>query len=167
MFRTAALRGVAAGMAGVAVMTVAEKVEQRLTRRPNSYVPGRTLLALVAERPPEWAQPTVWEPRHALGHWGTGALLGGLRGIWAATGLRGPRANLVHTVVRLATDQTFENAVGVGAPPWTWPRQEQMIDVAHKAIYSFVSRLDRRSRHHLHPVLYSRNSQSLILGRAR
>jgi hypothetical protein len=136
MLRTAALRGVAAGLAGVAVMTAAEKAEQRLTGRPSSYVPGRTLLALVAGRPPESAQPTVWN--HSM-HWGTGALLGGLRGVWAATGLRGPRANLVHTVVRLATDQTFENAVGVGAPPWTWPRQEQTIDVAHKAIYSFVT----------------------------
>ena len=56
MLRTAALRGVAAGLAGVAVMTA----EQRLTRRPRTYVPGRTLLALVAERPPKWAQPAVW-----------------------------------------------------------------------------------------------------------
>ncbi|HEU0127302.1 MAG TPA: hypothetical protein VFQ48_01645 [Pseudonocardiaceae bacterium] len=60
MLRTAALRGVAAEPAGVAVMTTAEKVEQLLTRRPRTYVPGRTLLALVAERPPEWAQPAVW-----------------------------------------------------------------------------------------------------------
>jgi hypothetical protein len=128
--------GVAAGLAGVAVMTAAEKVEQRLTGRPSSYVPGRTLLALVAGRPPEWAQPTMWN--HAM-HWGTGALLGGLRGMWAATSLRGPRANLIHIEVRLATDQTFEKAVSVGAPPWTWPRQEQTIDVVHKAIYSFVT----------------------------
>ncbi len=117
-------------------MTLGEKIEQRITGRPNSYVPGRTLLALVGRRPPENSQPTV--ANHAM-HWGTGAAVGALRGVWAASGLRGPRASAAHTAVRLATDQTFENATAVGAPPWTWPRQEQMVDVLHKAVYSFVT----------------------------
>ena len=136
--RAAALRGASAGLAGVAMMTVGEKVEQRLTGRPSSYVPGRTLLALVGRRRPDDAQPPVWN--HAM-HWGTGAVLGALRGIWSVTGLRGPRASLAHTVVRLATDQTLENATGVGAPPSTWPRREQVVDVAHKAVYAFATGL--------------------------
>jgi hypothetical protein len=72
-------------------------------------------------------------------HWTTGAALGALRGVWAVVGLRGPRADLAHTVVRLATDQTLENATGVGAPPRTWPPREQAVDVLHKAVYSFVT----------------------------
>jgi hypothetical protein len=35
----AARQGALAGLAGVAAMTVAEKLEQALTGRPNSYVP--------------------------------------------------------------------------------------------------------------------------------
>ena len=54
-------------------------------------------------------------------------------------GLRGPRADLAHTVVRLAFDQTVENATGAGAPPHTWPVKEQVIDVCGKALYSFVT----------------------------
>jgi hypothetical protein len=42
-------------------------------------------------------------------------------------------------MVRLATDQTLENATGVGAPPHTWPVREQVIDVVHKAVYSFAT----------------------------
>jgi hypothetical protein len=72
-------------------------------------------------------------------HWGTGAVLGALRGVWAEVGLRGPRAHLAHTVVRLATDQTLENATGAGAPPHTWPVSEQIVDVLHKAVYSFAT----------------------------
>jgi hypothetical protein len=136
MLTSAALRGMAAGIAGVAVMTAAEKVEQRFTRRPNSYVPGRTLLALAGRRPPESATPTI--ANHAM-HWSTGLVLGALRGVWSAIGLRGPRASLAHTVVRLSTDQTLENGTGVGAPPHTWPRREEVVDVLHKAIYSFVT----------------------------
>jgi hypothetical protein len=72
-------------------------------------------------------------------HWGTGAALGALRGVWSVTGLRGPNASLAHTVVRLATDQTLENATGMGAPPRTWPTGERVVDVAQKAVYSFAT----------------------------
>src|SRR5215207_8704541 len=40
-------KGMAAGLAGGAVMTATSKAEQALTGRPDSYVPGRTLAHLV------------------------------------------------------------------------------------------------------------------------
>ena len=133
---SAAARGSAAGLLGVAAMTAGEKLEQALTGRPDSYVPARTLLTLLGRSPGDREQPLVWN--HVM-HWGTGAALGGLRGLWSAVGLRGPRAHLAHTVLRLATDQTLENAAGTGAPPSTWPVLEQVVDVAHKAVYSFAT----------------------------
>ena len=133
----AAARGVAAGLLGVAAMTAAEKLEQAATHRPNSYVPGRALLTLLTGRQPgDRDRPLV--ANHSM-HWGTGAVLGALRGVWAAVGLRGPRAHLAHVVVRLSFDQTMENATGVGAPPHTWPVREQVVDVGHKALYSLVT----------------------------
>lgn len=119
-------------------MTAGEKVEQMATGRPNSYVPARTLLTLLGRRPGDDDRPVAWN--HAM-HWGTGALVGALRGIWAAVGLRGPRAHLAHTVVRLAFDQTMENSTGCGAPPRTWPAREQAWDTAHKAVYSLTTGL--------------------------
>jgi hypothetical protein len=132
----AAARGAAAGLVGVAVMTAAEKLEQSVTHRPNSYVPGRTLMTLLGGNGRDADRPLMWN--HAM-HWGTGAVLGALRGIWAAVGLRGPRAHLAHTVVRLSFDQTLENSSGCGAPPRTWPIREQVWDTAHKAIYSLTT----------------------------
>jgi hypothetical protein len=41
--------------------------------------------------------------------------------------------------LRLLNDQTVENAIGVGAPPWTWPVDELVDDVLHKAISAFFS----------------------------
>ena len=136
MLKNAAVRGAVAGLAGVAAMTLSEKLEQSRTGRPNSYVPGRTLLALAGRSPSQRDQPLV--ANHTM-HWMTGMTLGMLRGVWAELGLRGPRASLAHTVLRLSTDQTLENASGQGAPPHTWPRQEQAIDTLHKAVYSFVT----------------------------
>jgi hypothetical protein len=128
--------GALAGLVGVAAMTAAEKLEQSLTHRPDSYVPGRTLLRMMGRPASDDSRPLWWN--HAM-HWGTGAVLGALRGTWAVLGLRGPRADLAHTVVRLAFDQTVENATGAGAPPHTWPVKEQAVDVFAKAVYSFVT----------------------------
>ena len=137
VLRAAAARGVAAGLLGVAAMTAAEKLEQAVIHRPNSYVPGRALLTLTTgQQPADRDRPLL--ANHVM-HWGTGALLGALRGIWAAVGLRGPRAHLAHTVVRLSFDQTMENTTGVGAPPHTWPVREQIVDIGHKAVFSLVT----------------------------
>jgi hypothetical protein len=147
--------GTAAGLVGVAAMTAGEKIEQGLTRRPNSYVPARALLTVLGRQPSDNEQPQMWN--HVM-HWSTGALLGGLRGLWAVTGIRGPLANTWHTATRLAFDQTVENVTGVGAPPTSWPVQEQVVDVLHKAVYSVVTGLvaDRW----IAPVLTSRRGRT-------
>lgn len=147
----AAGRGALVGLAGVAVMTAGEKVEQAVTGRPDSFVPARTLLTLLGRRPAPDAQPPLWN--HAM-HWGTGAALGALRGVWSVVGLRGPRASLAHAVVRLATDQTLENATGVGAPPRTWPTDERVVDVLHKVVYAVATGL--LADHLVDPVLERR-----------
>ena len=134
----AAGRGAVAGVAGVAVMTLGEKMEQAVTHRPDSYVPARALLTLLGRHPRDQEQPLLWN--YAM-HVGTAAAVGALRGVWAAVGIRGARANLAHTVVRLAFDQTVENTTGVGAPPHTWPAGEQAVDFLHKGVYSVVTGL--------------------------
>ena len=116
-------------------MTLGEKAEQRLTGRPSSYVPARTLAHLL--RLSSADEDRFW--RNMTMHYGTGAMAGALRGVMSASNLRGPLASLMFTEVRLTIDQTLENATGVGAPPWTWPRDELAIDVLHKGVYAFAT----------------------------
>ena len=136
-------------------MTCAEKVEQALTHRPNSYVPGRALRHLLGRHESDLDDPPGWN--HAM-HWMTGVALGALRGVWSVTGIRGTEATATHTVVRLAFDQTVENLTGVGAPPHTWPRNERVVDFANKAIYSFVTGL--ASDRLVGPALQSRRGRT-------
>jgi hypothetical protein len=135
VFATAALRGALGGLAGAAVMTAGEKLEQRLTGRPNSYVPARTLARLLRLRAPD---DDRWRRNMAM-HYGTGALAGTIRGVMSAANLRGPLASLMHTQLRLSVDQTLENATGTGAPPWTWPRDELVVDILHKGVYALAT----------------------------
>ncbi|HEV2768727.1 MAG TPA: hypothetical protein VGV40_00900, partial [Solirubrobacteraceae bacterium] len=62
-----------------------------------------------------------------------------VRGVMAAANLRGPLASLMHAPLRLSLDQTLENATGVGAPPWTWPRDELVVDMGAKTLYALVT----------------------------
>jgi hypothetical protein len=134
--RAGVWKGLVAGAGGVAAMTLGEKLEQRLTGRPDSYMPAHTLERLLGlpQRPDD--------ERHALNlgmHVGQAILLGAWRGLMAEGGLRGARASAAFTIIRLATDQTLENVTGQGAPPWTWPRDELVIDVLHKTVYAFAT----------------------------
>jgi hypothetical protein len=127
--------GVAGGLAGAAAMAATAKAEQVLTGRPDSYVPARTLAHVLGLSKPDEDRFS----RNHLMHFGTGATVGVLRGVMAAAGLRGPWSASLFTPVRLTVDQTLENLTGVGAPPWTWPRDEIVIDVAHKAVFALVA----------------------------
>ena len=130
------LYGLAAGAAGVAAMTLAEKLEQLFTKRPNSYVPAHTLAKLL-KLPPK-------PDNERLGlnwtmHWGQGIVLGAARALLAERGVRGPIGSFLFLNLRLLNDQVLENATGAGALPWTWPRDEQAIDLIHKGIYAFTA----------------------------
>jgi hypothetical protein len=128
--------GLLAGAAGVAAMTLAEKLEQSVTGRPNSYVPGHTLERLLGlpARPDSERLGLNWAM-----HWGQGILLGIARAAMARGGVGGPFGSFLFLNLRLLNDQSLENATGIGAPPWTWPRDEQVVDMLHKAVYAFAT----------------------------
>ncbi|EHY59079.1 hypothetical protein HRR83_001652 [Exophiala dermatitidis] len=127
--------GLGAGAVGVAAMTLGEKVEQALTHRPNSYVPGKTLARLFNLDSNKWSPDTLnWAM-----HWGQGILAAGVRGLMSYYGIVGPFGSYLFMGVRLLVDQSLENYTGVGALPWTWPVNEQIVDLLHKAVYAAVT----------------------------
>ncbi len=128
--------GILAGLAGTAAMTLGEKLEQAITKRPDSYIPADTLGRLTRITPKSDQQKLAMN--WAM-HWGQGILFGALRGLMAEHGLRGPMGSFLFMNFRLLNDETLENATGVGALPWTWPVDEQVIDLVHKGVYAFVT----------------------------
>ncbi|KAL1995199.1 hypothetical protein VTN49DRAFT_1386 [Thermomyces lanuginosus] len=133
---TCVLYGCGAGLLGVAAMTVTAKIEQVFTHRPNSYVPAHTLERLL--RLPVRPDEERFGLNMAM-HYGQGAVAGIVRAAMAMNGVMGPFASFMFTGVRLLIDQTLENWTGVGALPWTWPVNEQVIDLVHKSVYAFVT----------------------------
>ena len=136
MTKKSLLQGLIAGAAGVAAMTLAEKLEQRFTRRPNSYVPAHTLerVLRLPHKPDSERLALNWAM-----HWGQGILLGPVRAYMAEIGVRGPMGSFLFLNLRLLNDQTLENLTGAGSPPWTWPVDEQVIDLLWKSVYAFTA----------------------------
>lgn len=99
----------------VGSMTVAEKIEQVFTGRPNSDVPGQTLARLINAAPRTGEQ--LWGLSMAI-QYGQGTVAAVMRAVASYYGLRGPFTDFVFVGVRLMIDQTLENWTAVGAPPW-------------------------------------------------
>src|SRR3954452_6926470 len=96
-------KGMIAGAGGVLVMTLGEKLEQAVTKRPDSYMPAHTLERVLAlRRKPDDRRVGL----NLAMHVGQAIALGAWRGIMAEAGLRGIPASAMFTVIRLANDQT-------------------------------------------------------------
>ena len=115
-------------------LTLSNKLEQSITGRPSSYVPGKTFakhFGLIFSQ-----NPNLYNHIH---HWGTGILAGSTRALMSYYGIVGPIASFFHLGVRLLVDQIAEETVGVSPLPWTWPVNEQVVDLTHKAVYALVT----------------------------
>jgi hypothetical protein len=129
---------VVAGIAGNVALNLSNTLEQWVTQRPNSYVPGHTFERLTGmqQRPDSRSNGT----NHAF-QLGVATLAGVARGLMARRGMRGPYAYGMHMAARVLLDQSLEHAVGMSRPPWTWPKDEQALDMLHKGAYALVSGL--------------------------
>jgi hypothetical protein len=118
-------------------MSGSNKLEQFFTNRPNSYVPARTVsnhLGITAD-----TYSRHFELLNQVHHYGMGMLAGPVRAIMSYYGVIGPVATFFHTAIRIMMDQAMETSVGVSNLPWTWPINEQVIDILHKGVYALVT----------------------------
>ncbi|KAF2994251.1 hypothetical protein E8E13_001289 [Curvularia kusanoi] len=129
--------GIGAGAVGALVMTGSNWLEMLFTKRPPSYVPARTLGNHLGVSPEYYSKNT--DLLNNAHHYGMGMLAGSVRAIMSYYGIIGPVASFMHTGMRILMDQTVELSAGVSALPWTWPINEQTIDVLHKGVYALIT----------------------------
>ncbi len=104
ILRRALREGLLAGVAGVSVMTVGEKLEQRITGRPDSDVPARVLERLAGLSESKGGRLRAV---NLAMHLGQGVLAGTVRSLMANAGMRGPVASAMFTVVRLSNTRSW------------------------------------------------------------
>lgn len=124
-------RGVLAGLAGTAVMTVFQKcVEMPLTGRADSYAPA-DFAQRVLPLHPEDAEAR--KRLNYLTHFALGTGWGAVYGLAARAGLHGRRAVLTVFAVMYTGDLALNTALGLYKPT-TWSRTDWAIDVGDKFV---------------------------------
>jgi len=124
-------RGVAAGLAGTAVMTAFQLlVEMPLTRREASFAPAELAMTLLR------VKPRSRKGRRQLNyatHFALGAGWGLTRAAIARTRLRGQTAAAATFGAMYPADLATATLLGVYKPK-TWSRQDVAIDVVDKLV---------------------------------
>jgi hypothetical protein len=126
-------KGLFAGVAGTAAMTLGSTIEMKLRGREASTVPSDAAGKVLGV-----------QPRNARGkarfatvvHWTYGASWGAVRGLIAATGLRGPAADVVHFAGVWTAALVMLPSLKVAPPVTEWPPEEIALDALHHVIYA-------------------------------
>ena len=126
-------KGLVAGFAGTAAMTVSSTLEQHLRRRAASTAPAdATAKVLGIER---FTDDGAKNRFSNLVHWGYGTAWGVVRGLLATAGLRPAAATLAHGAAVWGNEQVMLPALDVAPPAYMWPREEIAIDAFHHLVY--------------------------------
>jgi hypothetical protein len=125
----AAGRGLVAGVAATAAMTVASTAEMKLRGRPPSPAPAEVAAKLLGVEPRA-------ERFAMIAHLSMGVGLGAARGLIDLAGLRGRAAAATFFAIAWTPDLVAVPAVGAAPPPWRWGAAETAISGLHHAVYA-------------------------------
>ena len=131
-------KGLFAGAAGTAAMTLSSTVEMRLRRRPASSAPADAAAKVLGVEPKGEKEEARFS---TLVHWGYGTSWGVARGLLGAAGLRGVQAAAAHFGAVWGSEQIILPALGVAPPLWEWGAEEVAIDTFHHLVYASATSL--------------------------
>jgi hypothetical protein len=131
-------KGLFAGVAGTAAMTVSSTLEMKLSGRPARQTPAEAAEKVLQVEP----ENEDTEARFSnLVHWGYGTGWGGVRGLLASTGLPGPVATLAHLGLVWGAEQVVLPALDVSAPVFKYGGKATATDLLHHTVYATATGL--------------------------
>ena len=130
-------KGLVAGFAGTAAMTVSSTVEARLRKRQPSTAPARATAKVlgIAKFEDAIAQARF----NDLSHWGYGTGWGIVRGLFDAAGLPPHKATAAHGAAIWGSAQVTLPALDIAPPAVFWGAEEVAIDAFHHAVYAIAT----------------------------
>jgi len=127
-------KGLVAGFAGTAAMTVSSTLEARLRGRAASSAPARATAKVLGIK--EFDGPLAEARFNDLSHWGYGTGWGIVRGLLAAAGMTPRAATAAHGAAIYGAAQVTLPALEIAPPVVFWPKEEIAIDAFHHAVYA-------------------------------
>lgn len=125
-------KGLLAGVAGTAAMTVSSTLEAKLRGRGSSTAPADAAAKVLGVKP-------VGDKEEArfsnVVHWGYGTGWGAVRGLLSAIGLPPAVATGAHLAAVWGSEQVMLPALEVAPPLTQWGKTEIAIDAFHHVVY--------------------------------
>ena len=126
-------RGLAAGLAGTAVMTISSTIEQKLRRRPPSTAPADAAAKVLGIH--SFPSATVKSAFSNAVHWSYGTGWGAVRALLGRR-LSPGAATATHLAALWGSEQVMLPALEVAPPVTMWGREEVAIDGFHHLVYA-------------------------------
>ena len=130
-------KGLIAGFAGTAAMTVSSTLEAKLRGRAPSDAPARATAKMLGIK--EFEDAVAQARFNDLSHWGYGTGWGLLRGLLSAAGLSPRAATAMHGAAIYGAAQVTLPALEIAPPIVFWPKQEIAIDAWHHTVYALAT----------------------------
>lgn len=125
-------KGLIAGIAGTAAMTVSSTLEAKLRGRPASSAPARATAKMLGIK--EFDSDLARARFNDLSHWGYGTGWGIVRGLLGATGMTPRAATAAHGAAVYGAAQVTLPALDIAPPAIFWPKEEIAIDAFHHTV---------------------------------
>lgn len=135
-FGSALGRGLIAGLAGTAAITLSTMIERMITKKPTNFAPGDAAskaLSIEASDREEWGKFSNEV------HWTYGTIWGVGRGLLSLVDLKGWPATAIHFAAIYYTAITIEPDFEVVPPINEWSKKEIAVFALHHAVYVAVA----------------------------
>ena len=126
-------RGLAAGLAGTAVMTISSTIEQKLRGRPASTAPADAAAKVLGIK--SFPSDSVKNAFSNAVHWSYGTGWGAVRALLGRK-LSPGAATATHLAALWGSEQVMLPALEVAPPLTMWGREEVAIDGFHHLVYA-------------------------------
>ena len=130
-------KGLVAGFAGTAAMTVSSTLEMKARGREPSSAPADAAEKVLGIE--GFVDDAARQRFGTLVHWGYGTGWGAVRGLLGLAGLCPAAATAAHLAAVWGSEAVMLPSLGVAAPFWTWGAEEVAIDVGHHVVYATVT----------------------------
>ena len=132
-------KGLVAGFAGTAAMTLSSTLEMKLRGRAASSAPADATAKVLGIA--SFADDAAKARFGTLVHWGYGTGWGVVRALLGLAGLTPAQATAAHLAAVWGNEAAMLPALDVAPPFWTWGAEEVAIDVLHHVVYAAATGL--------------------------
>ena len=131
-------RGLIAGLAGTAAITISQLIEMKIHQREPSFAPADAACKALG------IEASQREQRAKLSrevHWTYGTLWGVPRALLSMAGITKLPATAIHFGAIFYTALTIQPDFEVSPPVQEWSKKDIAIDAVHHAVYAMVAGL--------------------------